>query len=1034
MSILISCACGKSYPIKEQFAGQRVQCPACQRVLTVPGSTLATAATKQVRPARPTEKEEVIDLAVVPKIPAPKRSAPARVRQPEQILDLSVVDDDDPQPHSSAGLAVILAVFFVLVLGGGGTAVYFLLQKEDDTGSPVAATDKGKPSEKDDKKPPREKIPEIKDPEKKDPEKKDPEKKDPERKDPEKKDPEDKVPAVLSGPWLGHTSRILGVGFARDGRTAFSAAGGEVLREGKKALAPDSTLRVWDPATGKELKRLDGFAHGLSVAAFDPTGALAVLVDIPDDRPGAFDLHVWDMVGKRELRALQGHERGVVCAAFTADGRRLLSGGRDARLRVWDVEGGTQVGDGFAHPGTVNDVAVTGDGRLAVTACGDRTVRVIDLVEKKVKEFGRHQDIVWCVAVSPDGKYAASGGGDDYDATLGQFVDGSRDYDIRLWDLGTGQEVRRFRGHAKRVTCLAFSADGRRLLSGGRDKTVRLWHVATGRDLGKFDEPTDWVQSVAFFPDGRRSLSGGYDRTLRVWTLPPDVGDLAKQLLDPKTDRLETLNEIGRYGPEAKDAVPVLLKLLGDADPEVKRTAMATLSKVGTAGKEHVELLVPLLKDAGFPAGRQFALDALAVLGADARPALPALLGLLQDMTPATRLKAIGIVAAVGADAKATAFTPLLELLRDPDAEVAKAAADALSKLGKPTKSELPTLTTFVSDKGEPVRRYALLALTDLGDEARPALPAILHVLEKDPSAPLRLLALEALLKVQPAGKALIEPLSLALKDADPKVPLRAAEALAALPPETGVLPALVKAMEHDDPAVQKVADDALEKYPFTKEHVALINEGLQSKREPVRMRMLKAATMLGADAAGAVPGLIAIVKNSTGEVQTSAINALSAIGPAAREAGPALAALLKDGDRKARLAICLVLGKIGAEESKQALPFLVGLLKVENLEDEEAKKDRETAKQTLIQIGEPAVDELLKALAGDFAGGNPNTPIGLVKGFARLTALETLTEIGTKSKVSIRRALGPLVAVQRSDPIPAVQQAARAAYKAMQK
>src|SRR5207244_4179640 len=97
-----------------------------------------------------------------------------------------------------------------------------------------------------------------------------------------------------------------------------------------------------------------------------------------------------------------------------------------------------------------------------------------------------------------------------------------------------------------------------------------------------------------------------------------------------------------------------------------------TLGKVGTAGRDDIALLIPLLGDANFPEGRDLALSTLATAGPDARPALPGLVALLNDKSTAVRTRAIAIIAAIGMDARATAYTPLLELLRDPDVEVAK--------------------------------------------------------------------------------------------------------------------------------------------------------------------------------------------------------------------------------------------------------------------------------------------------------------------------------------------------------------------------
>ena len=100
----------------------------------------------------------------------------------------------------------------------------------------------------------------------------------------------------------------------------------------------------------------------------------------------------------------------------------------------------------------------------------------------------------------------------------------------------------------------------------------------------------------------------------------------------------------------------------------------------------------------------------------------------------------------------------MLPLLRDSEATVAQAAADALPRLGKPMKAEVATLKEFLIDKAETVRRYGLTALTDLGEDAHDALPLILKVLDKDPSASLRLLALGGLLAIQTDRKALRGP------------------------------------------------------------------------------------------------------------------------------------------------------------------------------------------------------------------------------------------------------------------------------------
>jgi WD40 repeat protein len=71
--------------------------------------------------------------------------------------------------------------------------------------------------------------------------------------------------------------------------------------------------------------------------------------------------------------------------------------------------------------------------------------------------------------------------------------------------------------HGWRVTCIAFSPDGSRIVSAGWRGTVLIWNTSTGEQEGELDGHTAWVMSVAFSPDGSRIVSGSKDRTVRIW-------------------------------------------------------------------------------------------------------------------------------------------------------------------------------------------------------------------------------------------------------------------------------------------------------------------------------------------------------------------------------------------------------------------------------------------------------------------------------------------------------------------------------------
>jgi WD40 repeat protein len=137
----------------------------------------------------------------------------------------------------------------------------------------------------------------------------------------------------------------------------------------------------------------------------------------------------------------------------------------------------------------------------------DRVEVSVDLKPQEpiveLRRFEGHTDTVTCVAFSRDGR---------------RVLSGSRDGTLRFWDAQTGAEIRRFGEGTDPVACAAFSPDEKWILSGSdREGILRLWDTETGREIRRFEGHTDRVKSAAFSPDGKWVLSGSFDTTVRLW-------------------------------------------------------------------------------------------------------------------------------------------------------------------------------------------------------------------------------------------------------------------------------------------------------------------------------------------------------------------------------------------------------------------------------------------------------------------------------------------------------------------------------------
>ena len=87
-----------------------------------------------------------------------------------------------------------------------------------------------------------------------------------------------------------------------------------------------------------------------------------------------------------------------------------------------------------------------------------------------------------------------------------------------MWDAATGAEVSTLKGHTGEVTCVAFSPDGKRIVSGSVDRTVKVWDADTGVAVGSLKAHTERVSSVAYSPDGLRVFAWDVAGNVRAWS------------------------------------------------------------------------------------------------------------------------------------------------------------------------------------------------------------------------------------------------------------------------------------------------------------------------------------------------------------------------------------------------------------------------------------------------------------------------------------------------------------------------------------
>jgi WD40 repeat protein len=300
-----------------------------------------------------------------------------------------------------------------------------------------------------------------------------------------------------------HTGRVASVQFSPDGRNLASGSF-------------DTKVMIWDIRTGKRVDTLadrtnpEIAAYPVTAVAYSPDGRHLASASI--DRT----VKIWDLTNSRAcvVRELEGHLLQIYGVAFLKGGRRVASASVDKTVKIWDVTTGQDVLTLRGHTHDLTGLACSTDGLRLASMSGDGTTRIWDAssIDAKHKQnvvtLRGHTDQIWALAYSHDGQRLATAG---WDATA------------RVWNVRTHEQELLLGNHIGVVFGVAFSPDGRHIVSGSvkhaedQPSPLKVWDATDGEEVlplvGKHNE----AFAVAYSPDGRWITAAENFGDLTVW-------------------------------------------------------------------------------------------------------------------------------------------------------------------------------------------------------------------------------------------------------------------------------------------------------------------------------------------------------------------------------------------------------------------------------------------------------------------------------------------------------------------------------------